>query len=345
MAVEAVINELNLNICTPNGLETQKNILKGVQAVTRALTAEKIYRHYLAAGITDSQAEELRAAFIRDDHTLWRLGVAEKQEDDEKSEGTPAQAKDIEKQWAELAKRIQTDIETLSKGWAEKSGTMTESLRQVTAEKYDYDFFLKQFAVRNEAIKINDEEFDYIYYTYGLELYGNIPLIEPLEYKDVREICEFVIAIDTSESCSGELVNLFIRHTYEMLKSTDTFASRVNIHIVQCDSEVQSVTKITNEAEMKELLDHFEIHGFGGTDFRPVFEYVDALAEQKEFKNLKGMIYFTDGDGVFPQKKPAYKTAFVFLNDDYRDVWVPIWAIKAVLTTEAVENMKGKDNS
>jgi predicted metal-dependent peptidase len=345
MAVEAVINELDLSICTPNGLETQKNILKGVQASTRALTAEKIYRHYLAAGLTDRQAEELRAAFIRDDHTLWRLGVAEKQEDDEKSEGAPAQAKDIEKQWADLAKRIQTDIETLSKGWAEKSGAMTESLRQVTAEKYDYDFFLKQFAVRNEALKINDEEFDYIYYTYGLELYGNIPLIEPLEYKDVREICEFVIAIDTSESCSGELVNLFIRHTYEMLKSTDTFSSRVNIHIVQCDSQVQSVTKITNETEMKELLDHFEIHGFGGTDFRPVFEYVDALVEQKEFKNLKGMIYFTDGDGVFPQKKPAYKTAFVFLNDDYRDIRVPIWAIKAILTTEAVENMKGKDNS
>ncbi len=257
MAVEAVINELDLNILTTRGLDAQRNILKDVQAKTRALTAEKIYRYFLDTGLTDARAAELRRHFIRDNHAMWRFGVSEKPDDDEKAEGAPVQTKDVEKQWADLAKRIQTDIETLSKGWAEKSGTMTESLRQVTAEKYDYDFFLKQFAVRNEAVKINDAEFDYIYYTYGLNLYGNIPLIEPLEYRDVNEICEFVIAIDTSESCSGALVNLFIRHTYEMLKSTDTFSSRVNIHIVQCDSQVQSVTKITNETEMKALLDGF----------------------------------------------------------------------------------------
>lgn len=340
MAVENIINELDLSICTPRGLELQKNIIKEVKTKARALTAEKIYRYYQSVGLSETQAAALRRAFIRDDHTQWRQGVYEKK--DENNKGARVESKDIEKDWEELAKRIKTDIETLSKGWAEKSGSMTESLRQVTAEKYDYDFFLRQFAVRNEALKINDTEFDYIYYTYGLSLYGNIPLIEPLEYKDVNEICEFVIAIDTSQSCSGELVNLFIRHTYEMLKSTDTFASKVNIHIVQCDSQVQSVTKITNEAEMKALLTGFKIHGLGGTDFRPVFDYVDALIGQKEFKNLKGMIYFTDGDGIYPQKKPPYKTAFVFLNDDYRDIRIPIWAIKAILTTEAVENMKEK---
>ena len=33
-----------------------------------------------------------------------------------------------------------------------------------------------------------DEEFDYILYTYGLQLYENMPLVEPLEYKDGRLI-------------------------------------------------------------------------------------------------------------------------------------------------------------
>ena len=38
-----------------------------------------------------------------------------------------------------------------------------------------------------------------------------MPLIEPLEYKEVKRIKEFVIAIDTSGSVSGELVQKFIQ--------------------------------------------------------------------------------------------------------------------------------------
>ena len=37
-------------------------------------------------------------------------------------------------------------------------------------------------------------------------MYGNMPLIEPQEWKEVQKVEEFVIVIDTSMSCSGELV-------------------------------------------------------------------------------------------------------------------------------------------
>lgn len=53
-------------------------------------------------------------------------------------------------------------------------------------------------------MKINDEEFDYNFYTYGMQLYGNMPLIEPLEYKDVRIVKTFVTVIDTSGSVEEE---------------------------------------------------------------------------------------------------------------------------------------------
>ena len=76
------------------------------------------------------------------------------------------------------------------------------------------------------------------------------------------------------------------------------------------------------------------LSGFGGTDFRPVFEYVDELIRNREFVNLKGLIYFTDGYGTFPEKMPAYNSAFVFVDDDYRIPEVPGWAIKLVLTSE-----------
>ena len=64
--------------------------------------------------------------------------------------------------------------------------------------------------VMGESVQMNDDEFDYIYYTYGLERYGNMPLVEPLEYKDSKKVREFVIAIDTSASCRGALVKSFL---------------------------------------------------------------------------------------------------------------------------------------
>ena len=50
-----------------------------------------------------------------------------------------------------------------------------------------------------------------------------------------------------------------------------------------------------------------------------------------ELQDLKGLIYFTDGYGTFPVKKPPYETACVFMKEDYRDVDVPPWAIKLII--------------
>lgn len=185
-------------------------------------------------------------------------------------------------------------------------------------------------------MKLNPDEFDYIFYTYGLKLYEKMPLIEPLEYKEVKRIREFVIAIDTSGSVSGELVQIFVQKTYNILKSTESFFSKINLHIIQCDANIQEDIRITNQADFDAYLKTMKIRGLGGTDFRPVFDYVDGLRRQKEFKNLKGLIYFTDGYGTFPAKKPAYETAFVFVEDEYNNPDVPPWAIKLVLQKDEI---------
>jgi len=109
-------------------------------------------------------------------------------------------------------------------------------LAQINREKYDYESFLKKFAVLGEAMKINDDEFDYVFYTYGLKLFGNMPLIEPLEYKEVKRIREFVIAIDTSGSTSGKLVQTFLNKTWNILQSTESFFSKVNIILFNLNS-------------------------------------------------------------------------------------------------------------
>ena len=178
---------------------------------------------------------------------------------------------------------------------------MMQNLLAVTREPHDYADFLRRFAVLGEHIQINDDEFDYIYYTYGLRLYGKTPLIEPLEYKEVRRIREFVIAIDTSGSVKGEQVQRFIQKTYNILLEQESFFTKINLHIVQCDAAIQEAQKITSREEFDAYLASMTLKGFGGTDFRPVFAYVDRMIEQREFTNLRGLIYFTDGEGIFPR--------------------------------------------
>ena len=244
--------------------------------------------------------------------------------------------------WKQISERAQVDIETASRKWGDLKGGLHQNLNQVNREKYNYASFLKRFSVLGEAMQVNDEEFDLIFYTYGLKLYENMPLIEPLEYKEVKRIKEFVIAIDTSGSVQGKIVQTFVQKTYNILKQTESFFTKINLHIIQCDTEIQEDVRITNAEEFEKYIRSMTLHGFGGTDFRPVFTYVDQLIENKEFDNLKGLIYFTDGDGTYPTKKPNYDTAFVFLDEDYIETPnVPSWAIKLVLSTDDV--MEGKE--
>ena len=77
-----------------------------------------------------------------------------------------------------------------------------------------------------------------------------------------------------------------------------------------------------------------EIEGKGGTDFVPVFTYVQELLRRKEFSNLRGLLYFTDGKGRFPKKMPPYQTAFVLVQKEFEEVEVPPWAIRIYQTEE-----------
>lgn len=254
-----------------------------------------------------------------------------------KEEEDARKRQEREAMWKDLSERISEDLKTFSKGQGDKAGSLMQNLNAVNRERYDYTSFLKKFSVMGEAMQVNDDEFDYIFYTYGLQLYENVPLIEPLEYKEVKRIKDFVIAIDTSGSTSGPLVQAFMQKTYNILMSSESFFSKVNIHIIQCDAIVQEHIRIKDRTQFEKYLKDMKIRGGGGTDFRPVFQLVDELIKDREFTNLKGLIYFTDGWGEFPRRKPDYETAFIFMRDDYFNPDVPPWAIKLVLDPEEID--------
>ena len=243
---------------------------------------------------------------------------------------------ELKDKWKDLSERILVDLQTSSKEWGERSDTMLQGVKKINRDKYDYSTFLRKFATMREDIQINPEEFDYVYYTFGMERYGNIPLIEPLEYKEVRKVRDFVIAIDTSGSCAGEVVQKFLDKTYSLFTQQENFFKKINLHIIQCDAQIQSDVKITSREEFDDYVRDLEFKGFGGTDFRPVFEYVNEMIEQREFDDLKGLIYFTDGNGTYPKKRPPYETAFVFVDDDEFEYEVPGWAMKLVLETSDI---------
>lgn len=320
VAVENAILELGLSGLETTRDEKEKEALEVWKSRIGVLTAEKIYRRLLDAPLLLKELQSISNLFFYDRHTMW--------EEQETIEITT-------EEWKKISERIKAELKSFSKDKMDKK-SMIQNLEEATKEHYDYGDFLRRFSVNGEDMLVNDDEFDYVYYTYGLQLYGNLPLVEPLEYKDVNKIKEFVIAIDTSASCRGKVVQAFLNKTYSILKSSENFFRKVNIHIIQCDSQVQSDTKITCDDDFEAFMKQGKLEGFGSTDFRPVFTYVNQCIERGEFENLKGLIYFTDGYGVFPSQKPSYDTAFVFLENDLEQPEIPAWAIKLVLSAEEI---------
>ena len=180
----------------------------------------------------------------------------------------------------------------------------------------------------------NDTDFSYAWYMYGLEHYDGMPLIEPLEYSEERKLREMVIVLDTSASCSRGLCAWFLSAVRDSLCRERLFFEQFRLHILQCDCEVQQDALVTNLEEFQWYLEHLELYGGGGTDFRPAFRHVDRLIEEGKLERLGGVLYFTDGYGVFPEEAPPYPVTFVMLQYRCDDINIPRWAKTLVLDAE-----------
>ena len=324
IAVEHTIVDMGLHLTELPSDDLLQNRLALLRKQAGGLTAEKLYRHFRIEEPSEKAVQEWHRLCHYDEHIYW----------DRREELELSQA-----EWRRISERIKADLKSFSRD-RNNAESIEQNLKEATRERYDYTDFLRKFMVMGETVQVNDDEFDYIYYTYGLQTYGNLPLVEPLEYKDSNKIRDFVIALDTSASCRGEIVQAFLQKTYNILQNGENFFTKINVHILQCDSEVRQDTKITGREDFDDFLAHGKLTGFGSTDFRPVFDYVEKLREKQEFDNLKGLLYFTDGYGIYPERMPDYDVAFVFLHEDENAPKVPPWAIRIVLDEEALEEEK-----
>ncbi|MDO4490485.1 MAG: VWA-like domain-containing protein [Lachnospiraceae bacterium] len=335
IATEYLIDGLEVRCIRKNQSFVRKQLYQRLREDGHVITPGRVYN--ILTGTTPDSGEEwrspellqevekLRAEFTVDDHHLWRHP-----ED-------PKMPLEQQKRWKEMSETMQTEIRLFAKEAGTSSKQLEDLLEIRNRRKYSYREFLKKFSVLREEMKADLDSFDTIYYCYGLEHFGNVPLIEPQETCEVNAVEDFVIAIDTSLSTDGELVKKFLEETWSILSEEGSFHTRVCVHIIQCDDQVREDRRITSREEMETYLREFTLKGRGGTDFRPVFGYVNQLLREKAFSHLKGMLYFTDGYGTYPVMRPLYETAFVFFQEDYRDLDVPSWAMKLILTPEDLE--------
>ena len=277
----------------------------------RSKSAEEIYEQLEKL---PGPLAELEAAFLFDDHHLWELAVPE-------SRST----------WEHLLSYTGGSRRRGGGHAGTQAGAQKEQLGDIHRGTYDYGTYLRRFAVSREEMELDMDSFDYIYYTLGMEQLGNIPLIEPLEYREGRKLEQLVIAIDTSGSCSKEVVQDFLSQTYSILSQQENFFRKMQVHLVQCDCLVQSAVVIHSRQEWENYSRDITIQGRGGTDFTPVFRYVQQQREAGKLQNLKALLYFTDGDGFYPREKTDYETAFVFLHSSDKLDAVPAWATRLLI--------------
>ena len=347
IAVESIVDSLSVKAVRLVVSDKRNEMYDMLRRELKVLSAEGIYRVLEEKKLSLQEFGKLQLEFWVDDHVFW-----EHQQDDEDENSKDGDNQDnsndqqqeqeeqdekqqqLEEKWTGIGEKTETNLETFSKDMGAEAGELLQYLKVENRERYDYRQFLQKFVTLKEDIRVDEDAFDFIFYTYGLQMYGNLPLIEALEYKEVKKVEELVIAIDTSESCEGEAVKRFLEETYAILSSSESFFHKMNVHIIQCDAAVQMDKRITSTEELAQFMEDFALRGSGGTDFRPVFQYVDKLIAERAFQNLKGLIYFTDGYGTFPKRRPPYDAAFVFYHEDYTDVGVPPWAMKLILGKE-----------
>lgn len=325
IAAESVIDGLYLKCVHVPLTPFRRDWYGRLRGKLSVLNAEGVYRVLSGMDLTETQRDRLEAEYYVDDHQYWELPP-----------DAPQTAMIRQNQWSDNRDKVQTEMETMGNQQDEESKSLLEQVQVENRERYDYRRFLRKFSVLREEMQVDEDSFDYVFYTYGLSLYGNMPLVEPLESREISRVEDFVIVIDTSMSCSGDLVRRFLEETYDVLSEADSYFKKTCIHIIQCDEQVQDDRLITSREEMERYMEDFTIIGQGGTDFRPAFEHVDHMVKQGAFHRLKGLIYFTDGEGIYPVKRPVYDTAFVFVKDQYTDISVPAWAMKLILETEEI---------
>ncbi len=333
ICAESLIDSLDYPCLKIISSSLREQTYQFISEQTRLYTPGKLYRLLDKSAFYRENGPSLEQEFTVDTHQFWPADNTQERE----------QQQNRQSYWQDVQDKTRTSMETFQRRAGTRAGNFLQFLR-ADRSGTRYDYFLKRFARLRESMRINPEEFDLAYYTLGMDLYGNVPLIEPLEYREEKKIRELVIAVDTSGSCQGRPVKKFLSETLAILQNSHSFFSHIRLHLLQFDTVIQDEKVITELPVLREMAESFQVKGFGGTDYRCVFDHLADRQAAGILRELQGLLILTDGYGTFPNGPPPYPTAFLladFLNRDHTGAVamdrVPSWAMRLRINEEELE--------
>ncbi|HBF86891.1 MAG TPA: hypothetical protein DDW54_04340 [Clostridiales bacterium] len=279
--------------------EKRKAVYKSIKAVFGGVT-KKFAEEYLARG--NEINAEIFSLLERD-----KTG----------GEKEPRGEEELIKFWIDVAADVAPRV-------GGENAELKRAVEEIAESANDYIGLFRKFLKKSEKLKSSDDEFDYILYTYGLRLYKNVPLIENLEYRQDHELSDVIIAIDTSGSTKGEPVMKFLSEILGIIRQAESETDRIRVRIIQCDDKIRGEEVVSAADGFENYLKSFGLSGGGGTDFRPVFDRAEKL--MKEGVKIRGLIYFTDGAGIYPKENPPFKTCFALYGEKADKISVPYYA-------------------
>ena len=111
-------------------------------------------------------------------------------------------------------------------------------------------------------------------------------------YRDQK--LKAVIALDSSGSTTRYLSDFLAE-----LNAIMTSFGNYELTVLQCDAAIHSVEKFTPDNPLEP--GKMQLEGGGGTNFCPVFEYIDT-----ELPDIEILLFLTDGYGAIPERQPTY---------------------------------------
>ena len=192
------------------------------------------------------------------------------------------------------------DLESLSEEMKEHFEQIFQKLNRQGNLPQDLQFVVPEYF----SHKVDWREFLYGYIaSYAKSTYSFVPPNMKYLYRGIylpslsSDLLRIIVAIDTSGSVDETLLTTFLGEINSIMQSYPNY----EIDVITADAKIQS-HKIFLPGENLD----YEVSGGGGTDFRPVFEYID---QQINYPTL--LLYFTDGMGTFPETEPSYDVMWV----------------------------------
>lgn len=220
----------------------------------------------------------------------------QEQQDREEQSQTPQEQESQKAQQSQEQRDVSLDEEFLEQLFKkmQRQGTLPDNLKYLIPEAFSHQIDWREVLYRyiashaKSSFSFMPPNMKYLYRgTY-------LPSLS-------SDLLRIVVALDTSGSVDEKLLQIFLAEVDSITQQYPNY----EIDIITADAKIQSHAVFLPGESL-----NYELSGGGGTDFRVVFEYIDAFIDYPTI-----LLYFTDGMGTFPTSEPSYDVLWIMPSE------------------------------